>query len=66
MSHDISVELHNTRLYRHYLAIRNEVMKHKWIESEKAHKDVGFEYALVDWIVNYKTRWDEEHKTSRN
>lgn len=64
MSYDISVELQNTRLYRHYLAIRNEVMKHKWIESEKAHKDVGFEYALVDWIVKYKTRWDEEHKAN--
>jgi len=64
VSYDISVELQNTRLYRHYLAIRNEVMKHKWIESEKAHKDVGFEYALVDWIVKYKTRWDEEHKAN--
>lgn len=43
--------------------MRNEILKHKWIESEKANKDVGFEYALIDWIVKYKSGWDQEHKS---
>lgn len=56
------VELTNTALYKHFLQLREEVLKHKWLESEKAHRDVGFEYALVDWVVHHKTKWDQEHK----
>ena len=46
--------------------MRDEVLKHKWFESERAQRDVGFEYALVDWIVKYKNRWDSEHKVNNN
>lgn len=62
MSGDSMVELTNTALYKHFLQLREEVLKHKWLESEKAHRDVGFEYALVDWVVHHKTKWDQEHK----
>lgn len=55
------VELTNTNLYRHFIQMREEILKHKWIESEKAHRDVGFEYALVDWVVNCKAKWDKNH-----
>ena len=37
----------NSSLYREFLAEREEIMKHKWIESEKAQHDVGFERALT-------------------
>lgn len=57
------VRLSDTALYKHFLKMREEVLKHKWIESEKAHHDVGFEYALVDWIVNYKNSWDRKTNT---
>ena len=33
----------NSPLYREFLAEREEIMKHKWIESEKARHDIGFE-----------------------
>lgn len=56
------VEPANTALYKHFLQLREEILKHKWIESEKAHRDVGFEYALVDWVLYHKTKWDQEHK----
>lgn len=56
------VELTNTALYKHFLKVREEVLKHKWCESEKANKDVGFEYALVDWVVKYKAIWDKTQK----
>lgn len=33
-----------------------EIRKHKWIESEKAHRDLGSE-AVLDWIKNHAARW---------
>lgn len=47
----------SSSLYREFLAERDEILKHKWIESEKAGRDVGFEYALTDWIINHRSRW---------
>jgi len=44
-------------LYQEYLAEREEILKHKWIESEKAGQDIGFEKALLDWVRNYRTGW---------
>ena len=62
MSERESVEMQNTRLYKHFHEMREEVLKHKWFESERANRDVGFEYALLDWILKHKARWDNEHK----
>src|SRR5436190_21574123 len=42
----------DSALYKEFLAERPEILRHKWIESEKAGKDIGFERALLDWIVN--------------
>jgi hypothetical protein len=39
------------------LAEREEILRHKWIESEKAGHDIGFEKALLDWIVRHRTSW---------
>ena len=44
-------------LYKEFLAERAEILKHKWIESEKAGKDIGFERALLDWIVKHRSNW---------
>lgn len=51
-----------TQLYRHFLLMREEVLRHKWFESERAGKDVGFEYALLDWNFRYKADWDKRPK----
>ena len=37
--------------------MKNEIHKHKWLESEKANKDIGFEQALTDWIQKHRTGW---------
>ena len=47
----------NSVLYKEFLAEREEILKHKWIESEKAGADIGFEKALLDWIVKYRFSW---------
>jgi hypothetical protein len=47
----------NSVLYKEFLAEREEILKHKWIESEKAGSGIGFEKALLDWIVKYRSSW---------
>ena len=55
----------NSMLYKEFLAEREEILKHKWIESEKAGYDIGFEKALLDWIVKHRGSWREKRKESR-
>lgn len=47
----------NSSLYREFQAEREEILKHKWIESEKAGYDIGFEHALTDWIIKHRSKW---------
>jgi hypothetical protein len=49
--------LKNSSLYREFQAEREEILKHKWIESEKAGHDIGFERALTDWIIKHRANW---------
>lgn len=49
--------LKNSVLYREFLAEREEILRHKWFESEKAGHDIGFERALLDWIVKHRSSW---------
>ncbi len=44
-------------LYAEFLAEREEILRHKWIESEKAGRDIGFERALIDWTRHHRARW---------
>ena len=50
----------NSVLYKEFLAERAEILRHKWIESEKAGADIGFEKALLDWIVKHRSNWREK------
>ena len=53
----------NSILYKEFLAEREEILRHKWIESEKAGHDIGFEKALLDWIVRFRSNWREKRQT---
>jgi hypothetical protein len=60
----MNFEIKNTNLYKKFLEQREEILKHKWIESEKAGKDVGFEWALLDWVIYHRDRWiNKNNKT---
>ena len=37
---------------------REEILRHKWIESEKAQRDLGKD-AVLDWIHHYAAQWRE-------
>lgn len=56
----------NSSLYREFQAEREEILKHKWIESEKAGHDIGFERALTDWIVRYRSKWRKARHSPSN
>ena len=56
--------LKNSTLYREFQAEREEILRHKWIESEKAGHDIGFEQALTDWIFKHRARWRRTRQTT--
>ena len=63
---DQSQFVKNSVLYKEFLAERAEILRHKWIESEKAGRDIGFEKALLDWIMKYRSDWrDRRRKEAR-
>jgi hypothetical protein len=44
---------------------REEIMKYKWIESEKIGRDIGYDKARLEWTRKYKLVWSDE-KARRN
>jgi len=53
----VSGLLESSALYKKFIEERNEILKHKWIESEKVGHDIGFEKALLDWVFNHREKW---------
>jgi hypothetical protein len=43
--------------YGDYLAEREEILRHKWVLSERDGRDVGFETALMDWALHHRGQW---------
>ena len=43
-----------------------EINRHKWLESEIAGYDVGFEAAAEDWLKNYASAWLRYHMSNGN
>lgn len=58
--------LKNSTFYREFLAEREEILRHKWIESEKAGRDIGFERALLDWMLKHRTPWRYSRSSSKS
>jgi len=50
-------------LYQEFLAEREEILKHKWLESERLGQDIGFERALLDWIRKHREGWRATRRT---
>ena len=47
----------HSSLYQEFLAEREEILRHKWLESERLGYDIGFERALLDWIRKHRDGW---------
>ena len=53
-------------LYQEFLAERAEILKHKWLESERLGYDIGFERALLDWIRKHRECWRTARRHQQN
>ena len=57
--------LKSLSLYKEFQAEREEILKHKWYESEKAGHDIGFEHALTDWIFKHRNKWRKSRQAAQ-
>jgi hypothetical protein len=53
----VSGLVESSALYKKFIQEREEILKHKWIESEKAGQDIGFEKALLSWVCYHREKW---------
>ena len=54
----------NGKLLKNKKAVE-EINRHRWIESEKAGHDIGFETASVDWLEKFSAAWMQYHMPKR-
>ena len=52
-------------LYREFQAEYEEILRHKWYESEKMGHDIGFDLAQVDWRIKHGSQWRREWQQIR-
>lgn len=43
-----------------------EITRHKWLESEIAGYDIGFEAAAEDWLKRHAAAWVRYHMSNGN
>jgi len=58
--------LEGSIFYQEFLIEKDEILRHKWIESEKAGYDIGFEKALIDWMLRHRSCWLERRRKERD
>lgn len=49
----------------HNKMVIEEINRHKWLESEIAGCDIGFEAAAEDWLKNYAGAWVDYHANKK-
>ncbi|RZO60340.1 MAG: DUF4032 domain-containing protein [Limisphaerales bacterium] len=54
------IQIDNSQLYQEFLEERGQILRHKWLESEKEGRDIGFERALLDWVTNHRKKWRKD------
>ncbi len=37
--------------------VKEEIERHRWLESEKAGADIGFDKAAADWLTRFSDGW---------
>ena len=54
-----------TLIYRRWEAMRRDILLHKWYESEKAGYDIGWDRAVIDWMIKYGSVRDADDTCGR-
>ncbi|MBN1522688.1 MAG: hypothetical protein JW928_09165 [Candidatus Aureabacteria bacterium] len=57
--------LKKTNLYKEFVAEKEEILKHKWIESQKAGFDIGYDKAFFDWEIKYYREWKKKRESDK-
>lgn len=47
-------------VYKEFLALKEEVNKHKWYESERTGHDIGWVRAWMSWTLKHQSQWIKE------
>lgn len=45
---------------------KEEILRHKWLESEKAGRDIGVLAAAYDWRLKYYQYWKQYHASGES
>lgn len=51
--------------FSNFQAELQEVMNYKWVESEKAGYDIGFEKALKQWTETLRPEWRKKRREAK-
>lgn len=43
--------------YGEFLAEQEEILRLKWLVSEREGRDIGFEHALSEWAQQHRAQW---------
>lgn len=54
LSNYMTLLIEDTLLYKKYMEEREHILKNKWYMSERSGRDVGYERALLNWLINKK------------
>lgn len=52
-------------LWSFFILERDEILKHKWIESQKAGHDIGINQAILDWVQKHRSLWAQAQNKSK-
>ncbi len=44
-------------LFQELRAQHEEILRHKWLQSEKAGYDIGYTAAMIDWNLKHRSGW---------
>ena len=64
LKEDETMETKSKELLRDKRVI-DEINRHKWIESEKAGRDIGFDRAADDWIDRFSDEWTKRYSPQK-
>ena len=57
--------MQHSALYQEFMAEREEILRHKWLWSEREKRDVGFDAALIDWVHHHRAAWRAARRAHR-
>jgi hypothetical protein len=58
--------IEKSNIYKLVFLEKEEIDRLKWIESEKAGYDIGFNKAITIWVINHRSEWLKFTKTGVN